>query len=430
MWHSPVAVLAPQNVTLLAWVRRSGSPGNYKYILAKGARQCSASSYALESGPSGGLVFYIDDGAQAHTSPDAGQGVWDGKWHMVAGSFDGSAVRLYVDGVEVGSGTAAKTSIGYAAATTSTDFTFGYYPAANLWHQLPMGREPRRGPRLLARPDGRRAEVPRARRPAPILRSCRPRRPRRPQRRRRRRRLDDTRAAVGPEEPDATVGAGRGGPPPGPGRSPDCGKLSRLRPGHVERQPDVDLRLARGRARHRHSTPTHLRADDRAGLDRPDAHAARLSAHVDHDLVRGDRDERGRSDEGGRPGAGRRGDEARAAADLSHPRPGRPPLPAGDHGKRRRRRHQPLHGGHLASLPDLVRLRVVLTRREAHARRPASTDARRRRPGSCDQGVDGGRHDRVRGNREEQGRRDRGREQHLRRPDRRPCRRPGPIRRA
>ena len=126
----PGAVLAPQNVTLLAWVKRSGSPGDYKYILAKGARQCSASSYALESGPSGGLVFYIDDGTQVHTSPDAGQSVWDGKWHMVAGSFDGSAVRLYVDGVEVGSGTAAKTSIGYTAAGTSSDFTFGYYPAA------------------------------------------------------------------------------------------------------------------------------------------------------------------------------------------------------------------------------------------------------------------------------------------------------------
>ena len=128
----PGAILAPQNVTLLAWVKRSGSPGNYKYILAKGARQCSAASYALESGPSGGLVFYIDDGTQAHTSPDAGQGVWDGKWHMVAGTFDGSAVRLYVDGGEIGSGTAAKTSIGYAAAATSTDFTFGLYPASRV----------------------------------------------------------------------------------------------------------------------------------------------------------------------------------------------------------------------------------------------------------------------------------------------------------
>ncbi len=126
----PGAILAPQNVTLLAWVKRAGSPGAYKYILAKGARQCAAASYALESGPGGGLVFYIDDGTQAHTSPDAGQGVWDGKWHMVAGTFDGSAVRLYVDGDEIGSGTTAKTSIGYAAAGTSTDFTFGLYPAS------------------------------------------------------------------------------------------------------------------------------------------------------------------------------------------------------------------------------------------------------------------------------------------------------------
>jgi hypothetical protein len=126
----PGVALKPQNVTLLTWVKRSGSPGNYKYVLAKGARQCAAASYALESGPSGGLVFYIDDGTQAHSSPDAGHGVWDGNWHMVAGTFDGSTVRLYVDGSEIGSGTAAKTDIGYAAAITSTDFTFGYYPAS------------------------------------------------------------------------------------------------------------------------------------------------------------------------------------------------------------------------------------------------------------------------------------------------------------
>ena len=33
--------------------------------------------------------------------------VWDGKWHHVAGTFDGSTVRLYVDGVQVGTGTPA-----------------------------------------------------------------------------------------------------------------------------------------------------------------------------------------------------------------------------------------------------------------------------------------------------------------------------------
>src|SRR5205823_14394762 len=35
------------------------------------------------------------------SSPDAGTGIWDGKWHHVAGTYDGAALRLYVDGHEV-----------------------------------------------------------------------------------------------------------------------------------------------------------------------------------------------------------------------------------------------------------------------------------------------------------------------------------------
>ena len=31
--------------------------------------------------------------------------MWDGKWHHVAGTFDGTSVRLYVDGTQVGEGT-------------------------------------------------------------------------------------------------------------------------------------------------------------------------------------------------------------------------------------------------------------------------------------------------------------------------------------
>src|SRR5215471_7037392 len=43
----PGSVLEPASVTVLAWVQSAGSPGNFKYVLAKGARDCSAASYAL-----------------------------------------------------------------------------------------------------------------------------------------------------------------------------------------------------------------------------------------------------------------------------------------------------------------------------------------------------------------------------------------------
>jgi Concanavalin A-like lectin/glucanases superfamily len=48
-------------------------------------------------------------------SPDVGNSIWDGTWHHIAGTFDGSTVRLYVDGTQVGTDTTpeSKTVIAY-----------------------------------------------------------------------------------------------------------------------------------------------------------------------------------------------------------------------------------------------------------------------------------------------------------------------------
>jgi hypothetical protein len=120
--------LAPQNPTVFAWVKRTGSPGQYAYVAAKGARQCSAASYGLYTGASGGLFFYVNLGQSTAVSPDAGQGIWDGNWHAVAGVYDGQRVRLYVDGTEVGGGTPATGSIAYGNEDVSHDLTIGFYP--------------------------------------------------------------------------------------------------------------------------------------------------------------------------------------------------------------------------------------------------------------------------------------------------------------
>jgi hypothetical protein len=106
--------LDPAQVTVAAIVRAPSSPGIDRYIVAKGAYRCTAASYGLYTGPSGGLSFYVSDGADSYAlSADAGTGVWDGRWHVVVGTFDGSTVRLYVDGRQVGTGTPSTTTIGY-----------------------------------------------------------------------------------------------------------------------------------------------------------------------------------------------------------------------------------------------------------------------------------------------------------------------------
>jgi Concanavalin A-like lectin/glucanases superfamily len=120
------SLLEPQAVTVSAWIRRSGSPGDYKYILGKGALACQSASYGLYTGPGGGLVFYVADGADFSRSPDAGTAVWDGAWHHVAGTFDGASLRLFVDGTEIAGGTPRATPITYTSQTAS-DLLLGDY---------------------------------------------------------------------------------------------------------------------------------------------------------------------------------------------------------------------------------------------------------------------------------------------------------------
>ncbi len=120
------ASLEPAQVTVDAWVNAAGSPGLTRYIVSKGAVDELQSSYALYTGALGGLQFYIFDGTAVRRSLDAGTGVWDGKWHHVAGTFDGTAVRLFLDGTEVGTGTPIVTTIAYglSAGTIVTNDLF------------------------------------------------------------------------------------------------------------------------------------------------------------------------------------------------------------------------------------------------------------------------------------------------------------------
>lgn len=120
--------LEPQQLTVSTWFRNSGSPGNFKYLVAKGSNLCLSSSYGLYTGQNGGLLFYVSDGTEAGVtiSADVGQGVWDGKWHNASGTFDGSTVRLFIDGNEIGSGTPrGGAPIGYGTPAGNT--TLGAY---------------------------------------------------------------------------------------------------------------------------------------------------------------------------------------------------------------------------------------------------------------------------------------------------------------
>jgi concanavalin A-like lectin/glucanase superfamily protein len=128
-------LLAPPQLTLLAWIKQSGYPGLLRYIAGRGndGPTCSGSSYALYTGYSAvaGLHFYVRQpdaaatGVLSDSPPDSA--VFDGNWHLVAGTFDGANIHLYVDGVEVGSPKPAS-GIGYGSPITDPSFYVDGYP--------------------------------------------------------------------------------------------------------------------------------------------------------------------------------------------------------------------------------------------------------------------------------------------------------------
>jgi len=116
--------IRPARVTLLAWIRSLGTPANDQVIAAQAydATTCDKSSYRLrhDDGDSfSGLEFSVHVGGQVVASPPVGPAntPWDGSWHLVAGTYDGAHVRLYVDGVQLGSGTPASGNIQYGSQT-------------------------------------------------------------------------------------------------------------------------------------------------------------------------------------------------------------------------------------------------------------------------------------------------------------------------
>jgi hypothetical protein len=118
--------LAPPTLTVEAVVRADESPGQFRYIISRGAQNCDASSYGLYTATAGGIAFYVYNGSTYRVTPTAmPSDVWNGRWHHVAGVFDGTTVRLYVDGRPVGAPQPAAVTIAYGL--TTPDAYFGTY---------------------------------------------------------------------------------------------------------------------------------------------------------------------------------------------------------------------------------------------------------------------------------------------------------------
>jgi hypothetical protein len=137
--------LEPGTMTIEAVVRGPSSPGRFRYVVSHGAQGCLAGSYGLYTARDGGMAFYIFNGSHFYVTAAIGPAdVWNDAWHHVAGVFDGSSLRLLVDGRPVGDPIAAPPTIAYAL--TSSDHYIGTYQGScalplkgdvdlvRLWH--------------------------------------------------------------------------------------------------------------------------------------------------------------------------------------------------------------------------------------------------------------------------------------------------------
>ena len=102
-------------ISVVIWVKASGQV-NFGYLIAH--TNGSNTGYALYTGSTGTCKFYFGDGSTAKLSAAITSSIWDGARHMVAATYDGSNIRIYVDGA-IDTTTPATGSIAsYAAALT------------------------------------------------------------------------------------------------------------------------------------------------------------------------------------------------------------------------------------------------------------------------------------------------------------------------
>jgi hypothetical protein len=128
--------LEPQNITVSAWIRASGSPGTNRYIISKGASNCDAASYGLYTTYSGGLRFYMYDttGHERYSGLANQDNVYNGKWHHVAGTWDGTTAKLFVDGKLIPGSTDTGGVIDYNMPTTGDGGLGGYLGTCDLYY--------------------------------------------------------------------------------------------------------------------------------------------------------------------------------------------------------------------------------------------------------------------------------------------------------
>src|ERR1700754_1209598 len=88
--------------TISLWTRAPQSPGAFKYLFSKGSVDCTSASYAIATDGDGSLVFYVWNGSWVRTVGIRADQGWDGRWHNISATYDGTQTELFIDGRSTG----------------------------------------------------------------------------------------------------------------------------------------------------------------------------------------------------------------------------------------------------------------------------------------------------------------------------------------
>ena len=123
---SDSSLLKPSTITISIWFKSNGTQSNYTYLISK-YYSGSGPAYALYTGAGGtNLSFAIrkgNDVAWSTTTLASSGNVMDDLWHNAVATFDGTTMKLYIDGILKSTATPGTTGITY----NSGDLTIGAF---------------------------------------------------------------------------------------------------------------------------------------------------------------------------------------------------------------------------------------------------------------------------------------------------------------
>ena len=115
----------------------------YKNGAASGSNYIASQTHALSPYGSDFILGYQNGGLWFRTKTiDGGSKIYDGGWHLTGLTFDGTTARLYIDGVEQGSGV---TPVGFGGVGTvrlmtrgdgGTSFAGGKLDCVSIWDKV------------------------------------------------------------------------------------------------------------------------------------------------------------------------------------------------------------------------------------------------------------------------------------------------------